>query len=822
MTNYIEFSTKIKEKYPQYKNIDDITLAQKMIEKYPQYKEQVTFDEIKQEPKTEKKGIDLTPSGIAKQGGSALSALIETPFRMVKDNQSLPEAFKSGFNEGIEIQEQMARNQPIAVGSRDFLTDMAGYSALPVLRGSGAARFLGNAAIQGGIPGITEGLKRGSNPLESGSIGTGIAAALQGISPLAAKGATKIIESNFIRNNLPKILEPLTSVPAEYSERALEKELAGKSLLDGEFDTKNAYRPIEEKLTNAKKMLPTSEDFAGEYFKLGEKATEGLENLKTKAGQNIGEMLEKLGDTPIDITGLKNSINSAINTFSKGGDINPATLRAGKDLQQIKDLLGIKSQDETARALSDYYKNNKFGMTGNNSELDKEAQDVAFDILSQATGKNKNWLKSQLNANLPQKSTQKRQEFIQELIDSTADKIDNIDPRWRNYFPEFNWENLQEGGAETSELVRNLFSKIMKKDFNKSTDLVSPMEQAIENIGKDYDKLLSEVAANPTKSNIEKSYKKLENILSYTPEGVKDDLVLKYSNDIDNLQNIANTKIKPIDLHNIKELLYDVANYDTAGGIRNEALKSVAGQINNFLRKIEPNYARPNDIFAAIKGLEKDLGGLNQNTIGAKLSNIGGKSNSLSGLDLKLKNLDNILPNKNKFYKQAQEISAEEDAIKEINNAISQKYLDNARPLADKSSIRFEKAINDLQKKTGVNFADELKDIRAREALEKLFPGQNGGSGSSQGFGNLLRTALIGGSPTAAAITGNPAALSGLALVSPKIMAKGTIKNLGKINSAAKDVISGAYNDVLNRLSQLGAKGAANMLYGGVEYNDYQ
>lgn len=42
-----EFSKKVKEKYPQYKDVDDVLLAQKMIEKYPQYKSQVTFDALK-------------------------------------------------------------------------------------------------------------------------------------------------------------------------------------------------------------------------------------------------------------------------------------------------------------------------------------------------------------------------------------------------------------------------------------------------------------------------------------------------------------------------------------------------------------------------------------------------------------------------------------------------------------------------------------------------------------------------------------------------------------------------------------------------------
>ena len=38
-------------------------------------------------------------------------------------------------------------------------------------------------------------------------------------------------------------------------------------------------------------------------------------------------------------------------------------------------------------------------------------------------------------------------------------------------------------------------------------------------------------------------------------------------------------------------------------------------RINNYLRNIEPNYAKPNDIYSLIKGVEKDLDGLNQYTL---------------------------------------------------------------------------------------------------------------------------------------------------------------------------------------------------------------
>jgi hypothetical protein len=47
-----EFATKVKSKYPEYKDIDDVTLAQRVIEKYPEYADRVSMDEggLSQQP----------------------------------------------------------------------------------------------------------------------------------------------------------------------------------------------------------------------------------------------------------------------------------------------------------------------------------------------------------------------------------------------------------------------------------------------------------------------------------------------------------------------------------------------------------------------------------------------------------------------------------------------------------------------------------------------------------------------------------------------------------------------------------------------------
>ena len=267
------------------------------------------------------------------------------------------------------------------------------------------------------------------------------------------------------------------------------------------------------------------------------------------------------------------------------------------------------------------------------------------------------------------------------------------------------------------------------------------------------------------------------------------------------------------DLHRLKNDLYDIG-YQAAGakeGTQAEVARGTAEQINNYLRGAVPGYAAPNDRYSLIMDVERGLD--SENTIAKKIKNIGSEGNILSGLDQRLKDVDTLLPNENKFYKQAKEIIQSEKEINDIKNAIGNQYERNPRLLANRTDERFENALNELQTTTGIEFMPELNKIRAREALEKLAPGQGGGSGSAQGFGNLLRTAIIGGTPTAAAITGNPASLLGLAAISPKIAAKGTIRNLGKVYKAAGREIP---ESVRRLLTPLAIKGSVPMLYGGI------
>jgi len=63
-----DFSARVKAKYPEYKDVDDLLLAQKMVEKYPEYKSQVLFEPVK------KKEVSPSPSSVIQSPSPSPSA----------------------------------------------------------------------------------------------------------------------------------------------------------------------------------------------------------------------------------------------------------------------------------------------------------------------------------------------------------------------------------------------------------------------------------------------------------------------------------------------------------------------------------------------------------------------------------------------------------------------------------------------------------------------------------------------------------------------------------------------------------------------------
>ncbi len=604
--DYNEFAQKVKTKYPEYNDMDNLELAQKIVAKYPEYAETVTFEQI---PTEQNKGVDITPRAIGERLGNALSSAIVSK----RDNIPYEEAYKQG-EEKLKAFNQEPLNQ-----AGNAIGDMALYSELPILKGGGALNFAGNALIQGGVPGAIEGLKEGE-PLSGAGTGTAIAGTLQSL-PIIGKpignAIQKRIEDPVFQKKVGKIIEALTSVPEKYTNRALEKELTGNSLFKGKFDAETAYRPIEAKLREAKGMLPTSESYAREFQKLGDKSVNSLNNLKAKLGNSLGEVLSKMNGQEQDFKGLQLAVDSVIRRFGEGGSYNSAL---------------------------------------------------------------------------------------------------ELAPR-------------------TVEFINNALSK--------------------------------------------------------------EKLTLR---DIDRLKN---------DLYNIGY----TGGADKTGAAA-EVARGVAEQLNAYLRGNVKGYSMPNDQLSLIHNVTDEVtGNITPQSFGKKISNLGSDNNIITGQEQALKDLDNLLPQNERFYNKAKDLVESQNEVNNIKKRIGEKYERNPRLLSNINNIEDEQALEQLQNMTGTNFMGELEDIRAREALEKWFPGQGGGSGSSEGFGNLLRTGIIGGAPTAAAITRNPSALAGLGLVSPKFMGQGTIKNLGALyRNAGREIPE----SVKRLLTPLAVKGSVPMLYGGI------
>ena len=276
-----------------------------------------------QEKQSEKKqGVDLTPSGLLKK----YLAGIDAPRRAIeewKKGNSLESPLVDAYKLNRQDQEQFSADHPVLSGVSDFVTDVGGYAAaLPTLGGAGVGTFAANSAIQGGVPFALEALKRGDNPVLGAGAGTGIAAALQGITPPILKGSAagieKALNSNFVKNRIPKAIEFLTSVPAEYSQRAIQKELAGDSIFKGKFDNKILNKG---------------------YKDAGEKAAKGFKNATYESNAGIEQALNSLPQDSINSGNLVDELVTDINRYSHGGRTNPAIDQKGDDIfEYLKEL----------------------------------------------------------------------------------------------------------------------------------------------------------------------------------------------------------------------------------------------------------------------------------------------------------------------------------------------------------------------------------------------------------------------------------------------------------------------------------------------------
>lgn len=803
-----DIQLRMNDKLNQFRNKSDDVMNTPLVE-------DIQLNEDGTRKKVLQGGISYNPSFLERMGKGVIKGLSSLGTRLGKNvvnKQIRPLLGKQPLtDEQLDKAYGFLDDKPEGVAENigAFAGQVAPYTLLPQIgAGQGLGQAALNAAAQGGLIGGIESVANngvGVQNLTDAGIGAGIGGALPPVLQGGGILAGKIANNPAVQNFTGKTLEALTSVPKKYIDRALKAELGGKSILGGKFNPETAYQPVEQKLRQALNTLPSKETYAKRYSDLAKRAKQGIDKKLLEKNVELNTVIKNMPESASDISALRESIDEGLDKF-RFGDVNPALEEAGGVINNAKRQLGYKSQDEVNEALQNYV--NKYKSEIGLGTLDKEAEDIAFNVLAQATGKNKNWLKSQLKAELPKMSTQKRQEFIQNLLEFTDDKIKNIDPTWMQKFPDVNWNNLQGTTDGGYKVAHDMFDRIMGRNFRKNLS-ANPLEQLGDELNEGYANILSNLAKNPNEAGYSQAMSDLERLLSGYDNNLvgqtgKDFYYNKLIQDMDAIDNIVNPKVQPATLHGIKEQLYDRANFngDMFGNYGNSGIKSVAQDINQYLRNQNPAYAGINDELKLLNSVKYDLGGpagINQNTLAGKLKGIGSEANTLSNMDDRLRNLNTLLDDEYKFYNDAANLAKTQNAQKELEQLVGGRQLQrNPRLLGNINDIARQQALEDLQAQTGVNFMDELENIQAREALDRLFPGQGGGSGSAQGFGNLLRTSIIGGAPTAAAITHNPLALAGLGLISPKITGQGTIRAFGALNNLGNmEVNPGLYNLLL-------------------------
>lgn len=299
--NYNEFADKIKVKYPQYKDMDNRQLAEKMIAKYPQYKD-VTFDDVE-----ESKGIDLTPSGLVKKAVSYPAAALGTAI------------YGGDFEENRQKALKATEDFKPAKGLMDFAVDTAVYSKIPMLRGGGLARGVGNAVIQGGVPGLLEGAKEGQ-ALEGAGVGTAVAGGVQSL-PLIGKIATPILKTVPATGNL--LARTLGRIQPETLQRAVQADSKALDL------TKEQAQNL---LTN------TTERVQRDY-----------RDLLKQAGQAVNEAALRLPEERgVFASSLKNSLDDIFKGDSVSGvkGLNPAFEVAGDVYDKLLNKINLGSDVE--------------------------------------------------------------------------------------------------------------------------------------------------------------------------------------------------------------------------------------------------------------------------------------------------------------------------------------------------------------------------------------------------------------------------------------------------------------------------------------------
>lgn len=251
--DYKEFSSRIKSKYPQYQDMDDMELARKIVDKYPQQYSDVTFD-IQEQPKKQPVQRDVAPKTTqqptqqpVKLQGQVKQTRILPQYADVVNNPNLTKEQKAqqiqaiGEAERAEFDKQLKKYKtrqwlgaglqiaagalPVGIGGR---VGAAAVKALAPKIGQMAARGLVGGTVGGlaggAVSGVGTGIMNDENILKSSArealIGAGLGAGLGAAGGKVAEKVIKRIKPKSVNNVAEatpeqEVIPEISDVPQE-------------------------------------------------------------------------------------------------------------------------------------------------------------------------------------------------------------------------------------------------------------------------------------------------------------------------------------------------------------------------------------------------------------------------------------------------------------------------------------------------------------------------------------------------------------------------------------------------------------------------------
>lgn len=366
--DYKEFSSRIKSKYPQYQDMDDMELARKIVDKYPQQYSDVTFD-IQEQPKKQPVQRDVAPKTTqqptqqpVKLQGQVKQTRILPQYADVVNNPNLTKEQKAqqiqaiGEAERAEFDKQLKKYKtrqwlgaglqiaagalPVGIGGR---VGAAAVKALAPKIGQMAARGLVGGTVGGlaggAVSGIGTGIMNDENILKSSArealIGAGLGA---GLGAAGGKVAEKVI-----KRIKPKSVKKVT-------EAIPEQEIAPKiSDVPQEKIIETPVEPVAETTQQIVEEAPQTQQQTFDI--IGAKLPD--ENVQLKSGEIKQSQLAQKADLPPEMRAAINENPPEYQVLHNNELMRQAQDNIAKDFSSSKARLQSLASSDRKTAMTD-------------------------------------------------------------------------------------------------------------------------------------------------------------------------------------------------------------------------------------------------------------------------------------------------------------------------------------------------------------------------------------------------------------------------------------------------------------------------------------